>query len=71
MRSFSLPDVLEAVGITAAEQKLVEEGQLVKGVVESTTERELAVKFAFVVPNLNPGKRPLWKVRSRNISTRV
>ena len=54
MRSFSLPDVLEAVGITTAEQTLVQEGQLVKGVVESTTERELAVKFAFVVPNLTP-----------------
>ena len=44
-----LDELLRAGGFSAAEIRQVHEGALVKVVAESTCDRELAVKFAFLV----------------------
>jgi hypothetical protein len=45
----SLDELLEAAQFTPAEIKDIFNGKVVKGIVDSTNERELAAKFAFLV----------------------
>lgn len=53
VEKFNMDDVLKAADFTSAEKESVRKGELVKGVLDSQSDRELAVKFAFQLKNMD------------------
>jgi len=51
--NFSLQEVLKTAAFTPAEVAAVEKGEMVKGTLDSLSDRELAVKFAFQLQNVD------------------